>query len=106
MAIEDVVREVAKALFDEADVRAVFGDPLKLDGHTVIPVSMVRIRLAGGGGGSAEVAATPVGFVCEEGGEAVFKPIALEGCRAGCRCREERAPASLAGRVLRRLRRR
>jgi uncharacterized spore protein YtfJ len=77
MAVGEVIKEVARQLAEEADVRAVFGDPLKLGQRTVIPVAIVRIRLTLGSGGLADLSATPVGFICEEDGEVVFKPIAV-----------------------------
>ncbi|HEY3445792.1 MAG TPA: hypothetical protein VGK67_05470 [Myxococcales bacterium] len=77
MNLERALKEFGEKLAEEADVRAVFGDPLKLDGHTIIPVAVVHIALAGEGGGRANLSATPVGYLCEEGERVVFKPIEL-----------------------------
>ena len=110
MALEDMVKQVAAQLAEEADVRAVFGDPLKLGQRVVIPVAVVRIHLGGlsgaftrGGAGSADLAARPVGFICEEDGEVVFKPIEVP---CGCRCHEgEEGPKPAPRKVRRRLKR-
>ena len=79
MTTQEAIRDVARAIAEEADVRAVFGEPLKLKGQSVIPVARIRIHVAGGlGTGNLEVTAEPVGFVTERGGEAVFVPIGPE----------------------------
>ena len=101
MTTEEVIREVAKAIADEADVRAVFGDPLKLEGQAIIPVATIRIHFSGGiggmgrmlgrgGGANLDVKAKPVGFICEEGGKAVFRPIEIKGdeCQCQCQCKQ------------------
>ena len=75
MNFEDAVKEFGGKLAEEADVRAVFGDPLKLGKHVVIPVATVHIALSAEKGGRADLSATPVGFLCEEGDRVVFKAI-------------------------------
>ncbi|MGC4115622.1 MAG: hypothetical protein QM765_13665 [Myxococcales bacterium] len=82
MNLEKALQELGGKLAEEADVRAVFGDPLKLDGHTVIPVAQIDIQLVGEGGGAARLTATPVGFVCEEGERVVFRAIELRPARS------------------------
>ena len=90
---EEIVKQVAETIQKEANARAVFGEPAKLDTHVVIPVASVVIslsggggggsrkpgaeiaRLFGGGGGGLQVIATPVGFIHEKNGEVVFTRI-------------------------------
>ena len=98
---EEIVKQVADTIQKEANARAVFGDPAKLDTRIVIPVASVHISLSGGGGGGSRrpraefarlfgggtgelsVSATPVGFIHEKNGEVVFtrieKPKTEEG---------------------------
>jgi uncharacterized spore protein YtfJ len=96
MPFEDVVKQVAETLEREGNARAVFGEPVKLETKTVIPVACVQ--LGGGGGGMRPGAAArgklaqlmlgggggggflvyPVGFIHEEHGEVVFTPIHLD----------------------------
>ena len=75
MNLEQAVKEFGAKLAEEADVRAVFGDPLELGGWTVIPVAVVHIVLSAESGGRADLSAMPVGFLCEEGKRVVFKSI-------------------------------
>jgi len=73
---QQAIRDVAQAIAEEADVRAVFGEPLKLKTLSVIPVARIRIHVAGGlGAGNLEVSSEPVGFITEKDGEAVFQAI-------------------------------
>ena len=75
---EKLLKEIARELAQEADVRAVFGDPLKLGQRTIVPVASVRIQVAfgpGAGRGAATLTAAPLGFVCEEKGALVFKRV-------------------------------
>jgi uncharacterized spore protein YtfJ len=50
VAVEALVKNLTRALEDEGNVKTVFGSPLKLDGHTVIPVASVMLYAGGGGG--------------------------------------------------------
>jgi uncharacterized spore protein YtfJ len=79
MNLEQAVKEFGSKLAEEVDVRAVFGDPLKLGGHVVVPVAAVRILLSAEKGGRADLSATPVGFLCAEGSRVVFKAIEARG---------------------------
>ena len=103
--LASVVHEAAAALEREGNVRAVFGEPMKLDTRTVIPVATVAMgggagglrafgaavekvqRLLSGndvhvhpgrtifGGGGGGIDIRPVGFLCEEDGRVVFTRI-------------------------------
>ncbi|MGZ6142487.1 MAG: spore germination protein GerW family protein [Myxococcales bacterium] len=90
MAFEEIVKQVAETIQKEANVRAVFAEPMKLDTHIVVPVASVVVsigggggggsrkpgaelqRFFGGGGGGVNVTATPVGFIHEKDGQVVF----------------------------------
>jgi uncharacterized spore protein YtfJ len=50
-ATEAIASELKQVLQAEANAQAIFGAPLKVDTHTVIPVAMIEMG-AGGGGGS------------------------------------------------------
>jgi uncharacterized spore protein YtfJ len=45
----EIARSLAHAVEAEGNVRAVFGAPMKLDTHTIVPVATVKV--GGGGGG-------------------------------------------------------
>jgi len=91
MQLEEIVKEVAETIQQEANARAVFGDPAKLETRIVIPVAAVRVsvggkggggtpggevaRFFGGGSGGFTVSATPVGFIHEKDGAVTFTRI-------------------------------
>jgi uncharacterized spore protein YtfJ len=90
MAFDDMMKQVAMTLERDASVRAVFGDAIKLEHHTIVPVAVVSggggaggtqgdptVSFAGGGGLALTV--KPVGFISEHGDEVHFTPIHLEG---------------------------
>jgi uncharacterized spore protein YtfJ len=51
MSIEDIAAKVAETIQKEANINAIFGEPKKLDEHTIVPVARVEISMGGGGGG-------------------------------------------------------
>lgn len=57
MNISDIIAQVAETIQKEANVNAVFGEPKKLDEHTIIPVARVEVTLGAGGGGGTGPAA-------------------------------------------------
>lgn len=87
MAFDEMMKQVAVTLERDGSVRAVFGEAIKLEHHTIVPVAVV----SGGGGaggsqgeqsaGGAGIALNvrPVGFISEHGDEVTFTPIHLEG---------------------------
>lgn len=89
MAIEDLVAQVATTLERDGRVQAVFGEALKLEHHTIVPVAVVS---GGGGAGGAQASprtgfsggaglglqVRPVGFIHESGEDVVFTPIHLD----------------------------
>jgi uncharacterized spore protein YtfJ len=104
-AAETIARELKQMLATETNANAIFGSPVKLDQHTVVPVAILEIgggagggfgrgaaadagksflqkakRLVargggGGAGGGLAIRVRPVGFLCEENGRVVFMPI-------------------------------
>lgn len=90
MAFEDLVKQVAVSLEHDGRVQAVFGEAMKLEHHTIVPVAVVSG--AGGAGGTQSAANSsfagggglglnvrPVGFIYEHGDEVLFTPIHLDG---------------------------
>ena len=93
--MDDIVRRVAETIQQEANVRAVFGEPQQLDNRTVIPVAKIVVAGGGGGGGGTatkgkdekrrfvpfgggggmSIEVTPLGFICEKGDEVVFNSL-------------------------------
>jgi hypothetical protein len=81
----DLLGRLGEQVGDKASTAAVFGEPIGVDGVTVIPVASVAYGFGGrnaaktdhargdegGGGGTAR----PIGFIQISDGTAVFKPI-------------------------------
>ena len=96
MPFEEIVKQVAETIQKEANARAVFAEPMKLDTHIVVPVASVVVsvgggggggsrqpdvklpRIFGGGGGGINVVSKPVGFIHEKDGQVVFTYIESE----------------------------
>jgi len=77
---------VLSALVNQAGAKTVYGEPISVNGRTVIPVARVRCGFGGGsgrnghdhngeGGGGGGFVARPVGFVEIDGEAARFVPI-------------------------------
>lgn len=108
--IEKIVSEVADVVRREANVRAVFGEPMHIDGHDLVPVATVDLTVGaggtfaqggteeaegkiaatvrrmvpfGGGGGGLHVAVTPMGWLAAENGVVVFHALDEKGAEAG-----------------------
>ena len=82
MAYENLVKEMGVAFERDGNVQAVFGEAIKLEHHTIIPVAVVAG--GGGAGGSAGgmglgLNVRPVGFIYESGDQVLFTPIHLDG---------------------------
>ena len=87
MTTKELIDSAVEHLKASASVKTVYGDPLVVDGKTVIPVAKVAYGFGGGTGkgpgdkGEGEgagggVAAKPVGVVEIDKGETKFVPIA------------------------------
>jgi hypothetical protein len=84
-----LLERLADLVGARADIRAVFGEPIRQGDLVVIPVARVRWGFGGGGGraddtptgtasgsgGGGGVAADPIGYLEISGEEAVFRPI-------------------------------
>jgi hypothetical protein len=80
----DSQRAVRRLLAAGRGARLCYGEPVRVDGRTVIPVA--RVRAAGGlgpRGGGGRLDATPVGFIDVSADGTRFEPIAAP--RAGAR---------------------
>ena len=82
MALQDILKNISDRLEGSADVGRVYGEPLVLEGRTIIPVAKVRYGFGGGfgegqgnedagqgggGGGGIEVTAIGILEVTPEG---------------------------------------
>ncbi len=92
--VTTTVRQLTETLQREANVRAVFGDPISLGTRSIVPVGILRIALGGGGGSGAGpkqdgldaghggagavgfgLDVVPIGFIYEKDGDVVFTRI-------------------------------
>lgn len=82
MALQDILKNVSDRLEGSADVKRVYGEPIVVEGRTIIPVAKVRYGFGGGfgegkgdedagqgggGGGGIEVTAIGILEVTAEG---------------------------------------
>ena len=94
---ESVARSIAETIARSGNAKAIFGEPIKLETCTIVPVVAVTLAVGGGGGhlfggkrvkdaasteapfggsgGGGELNIVPLGFISEKNGEAVFTPI-------------------------------
>jgi len=81
------LEETFRAIVDKAGAKIVFGEPVKVEGKTILPVAKVRYGFGSGsgrmksgehqdGGGGAGLIAKPVGVVEISGSQTRFIPIA------------------------------
>ena len=54
MNVQEYLKEIGERLQSSATVKKVYGDPVEVEGKTIIPVARVRYGF-GGGGGTQEV---------------------------------------------------
>ena len=59
MNLEAIATQLTQVIQKEANIKAIFGEPMKLDEHTIIPVARVKITLGGGGGSGTGPTPTP-----------------------------------------------
>jgi uncharacterized spore protein YtfJ len=107
MQLDSLIHEIGETIQREASVKTVFGDPIKLDEHTVIPVALVTVSFGGGlggghgtaarllgkdapnvpgsdwtgggGGGGLNIVTLPIGFLSEREGQVTFNAIGGAG---------------------------
>ncbi len=87
MDFEAIARHVAETIERSGSAKAVFGEPLKLQTQTIVPVAVVEARVGagmghapvvgGGGGGGMNLRVLPIGYIHERDGAVVFSPIEL-----------------------------
>jgi uncharacterized spore protein YtfJ len=89
MPADRLIERLAELIGAKAGVQALFGEPVRHEGLTVIPVARVRWGFGGGGGrsdaapdgpasgsgGGGGVAADPIGYVEIGSDGATFRPI-------------------------------
>ena len=76
MALQDILKNVSDRMEGSADVKRVYGEPLDVEGRTIIPVAKVRYGFGGGfgegkgsedagqgGGGGGGVEVTAIGIL-------------------------------------------
>jgi uncharacterized spore protein YtfJ len=86
--VSDLLERIAQTVGRQAQVSAVFGEPVEREGLTVIPVARARFGFGGGGGsgshegdegsgggGGGGGLVTPVGYIEVRDGSAEFKRI-------------------------------
>jgi uncharacterized spore protein YtfJ len=89
------MREVAQTVQQSGTAKAIFGEPVRSDARTIIPVSSMSVWIGGGEGGDVDeqgthkgggrgggamLSCTPVGFIVEGPDGVAFEPI---GSRLG-----------------------
>lgn len=102
--IEALAHEIAEGIEGEANVKTIFGEPIKLDGHVIVPVASISLNIGGGGamtsggklakaasdvatriipasfggGGGFNLRVKPVGFIREGKDGVEFSPIHVD----------------------------
>ena len=62
MTVQETLKGIVEQIRDTATVKTIYGEPVKTEGKTIVPVARVRYGF-GGGGGTQEQGPTP-----DEGG--------------------------------------
>jgi uncharacterized spore protein YtfJ len=88
LLVNDLLERVGQTVGDKAHVSSVFGEPVKREGLTVIPVAKARFGFGGGGGsgsregdegsgggGGGGASVTPIGYIEVRDDSAEFKRI-------------------------------
>lgn len=82
MNINEMVEQLAQDLKNYASTDAIFGDPIELEGVTIVPVSKMSVGY-GGGGGEGEEGSGERGSGGGAGGGVKIEPTALIIARQG-----------------------
>jgi uncharacterized spore protein YtfJ len=82
---EAIARHIAQTIEHSGNAKAVYGEPVKLQTQTIVPVAAV-VAAVGGGGGQASIVGAgggggftirviPLGYIHEKDGAVMFSPI-------------------------------
>jgi uncharacterized spore protein YtfJ len=82
LLVDELLDRIGRTVGRQAQVSAVFGEPVERDGLTVIPVARARFGF-GGGGGSGTAAAEGSGAGGGGGGGGVVSPVGFIEVRDG-----------------------
>ena len=87
MDFEAIARHIAETIERSGSAKAVFGEPIKLQTQTIVPVAAVAAAvgggaghaatIAGGGGGGFNLKVVPLGYIHEQDGRVTFSAIEL-----------------------------
>ena len=77
MKIEEMIEQLAEDLKSYASTSSIFGEPIELNGATVIPVSKMSVGYGGGGGEGEEGSSGDKGGGGGAGGGVKIEPAAL-----------------------------
>lgn len=84
MIVQDVLKQFAEDLRQFANTETIFGQPIELQGNTIIPVCKLSIGYGGGGGeGGEEEKTSGKGSGAGAGGGVKLEPAALIIAREG-----------------------
>lgn len=84
MDFEAIARHIAQTIEHSGNAKAVFGEPVKLQTQTIVPVAAVvaavgggggQASILGGGGGGFTIRVIPVGYIHEKDGAVMFSAI-------------------------------
>jgi uncharacterized spore protein YtfJ len=73
--IHEILKDVAQNVEKAANVKTVFGDPIKFENRTIIPVATVSVSGGGGGGFGKEKRKGPLGVGGGAGLHVESKPV-------------------------------
>lgn len=83
MKVDEMIEQLADDLKSYASTNSIFGEPIELQGTTVIPVSKMSVGYGGGGGEGEEGSSGDKGGGGGAGGGVKIEPAALIIARDG-----------------------
>jgi len=84
MDIAALAAHISRTIEASGNAKAIYGEPIKLETHTVVPVAALVVTVGGGGGalsaiggggGGLTMKVAPVGYLHEKDGVVTFTPI-------------------------------
>ena len=108
MKVSQITPEIDKAIETAnklGHVKAIFGDPIKLETQTIVPIGVVITSFGAGGGGLAfasgmggggDLRVLPIGYLHEHDGDVVFTAIEVPEALTHGPHAKERARAAAA----------